>query len=129
MRRSMCFAALLALLIPLAVWASPNTHKKSFTLTAPVQVENVTLSPGNYQVAWTQMGSNVPVAILRHKKTIVTVPGASVVEQKNPESGAENVTTHAVLETAQQPNGLQELTKIDFHNVAVILPARSQTGR
>ncbi len=129
MRRSMCFAALLALLIPLAVWASPNTHKKSFTLTAPVQVENVTLSPGHYQVAWTQVGSNVPVTILRHNKTIVTVPGASVVEQENPERGAQNITTNGLLETTQQPNGLQELTKIDFHNVAVILPARSQASR
>lgn len=129
MRKTVCFFALLVLLIPAAVWASPNKYKRSFTVNEPVQVENVTLSPGDYEVTWTQMGSNVPVTILRHNKAIVTVPGASVVEQKNPESGTTNVSTSGTLEVTQQPNGAKELTKIDFNNVAVILRPGNQASR
>ena len=75
------------------------------------------------------MGRNVPVTILKNKKVVVTVAEASVVEQKNQESGAQNITTNGLLETTRQPNGLEQLTKIDFHNVVVILPAASQASR
>jgi len=118
-KKSAWVIALLTALIPVALWASSKTYKKSFTVTDPVQVQNVMLSPGHYEVTWTQMGSNVPVTILQHKKPIVTVPNASVVEQKNPENGAYN-------ETLKEPNGTEELTKIGFSDVAVILtPARA----
>ena len=126
MKKSAWVIALLTALIPVALWASSKTYKKSFTVTDPVQVQNVTLSPGDYQVTWTQMGNNVPVTILQHKKTIVTVANASVVEQKNPESGTYNVTRNGTLEMKKEPNGTEKLTKIDFSNVAVILtPAAS----
>jgi len=119
MPRAVCLFVLLAL-VPLGLSASSKSNKKSFTLFEPVQVKNVTLSPGDYQVRWTQMGNNVPVTILQGRKTVVTVPDASVVEQKNLED-TYNVTTNGTLELTKAPNGMESLTKIHFSNVAVTL--------
>jgi len=123
MHRAGCLLAILAL-VPLSLSASSKSNRKSFTLLEPVQVQNVTLSPGNYQVEWTQMGNNVPVTILQGKKTLITVPNASVVQQNNLED-TYNVTTNGTLELAKAPNGMETLTKIHFSKVAVTLPSAS----
>jgi len=120
MYKSACLFALLALLIPASLLASTKAYKKSFKVTDPVQVQNVTLSPGHYEVTWMQTGSNVPVTILRDGKEIVTVPAASVVMEKTPYDGALDLTI--------EPNGAEELTKIEFSKLAVILPERSSAG-
>jgi hypothetical protein len=117
-----CLSAFLALCIPISLSASTKTYKKGFTVVDPVQVQNVTLSPGHYEVTWMRMGSNVPVTILQHSKAIVTVPAASVVEQKTPYDGG-------ALMLTKEPNGAEELTKIEFSKVAVILPPASPTVR
>ena len=119
MRKLVCSFALLAL--PMALWAAPKVNKKSFTVTDPVQVQNVTLSPGTYELTWTQMGSNVPVTILSHHKAIATVP-ASVVSQTGPYK-------RGTLELKKEPNGAEELMEIDFSKVAVILPPANPTVR
>jgi len=113
-RKLVCSFAFFALLVPILSWAAPKENKKSFTIADPVQVQNVTLSPGNYEVTWTQMGDNVPVTILKGHKPIATIT-ASVVNQTGPYK-------QGTLELQTQPNGAQELMKIDFSRVAVILP-------
>jgi hypothetical protein len=75
MGKLVCLPALVALCIPVSLSASSKIHKKGFTVIDPVQVQNVTLSPGHYQVTWMRMGSNVPVTIFRHNNALVTVPG------------------------------------------------------
>jgi hypothetical protein len=80
----------------------------------PVQLQNVTLLPGDYEVTWTQMGSNVPLTILKDNKAVATVQ-ASMVKQKGPYNTG-------TLELTKEPNGAEELTRIDFSKVAVILP-------
>jgi len=101
MRRLMFLFVLLAFYIPVTLSASPKTYKKSFTIDSPVEVQNVMLSPGHYEVTWTRMGNNVPVTILRDGNPIVTVANASVAEQNNPEGGTYNVSTSGALETAK----------------------------
>ena len=126
MRRLMCFFLLLAFYIPVSLSASPKTYKKGFRIDSPVEVQNVMLSPGHYEVTWTR-GNNVPVTILQHEKPIVAVPDASVVKQKNLEAGTYNVATEATLETSKGPTGTETLTKIDFSDLAVILKPAGAT--
>jgi hypothetical protein len=128
MRRAAGLFALLGLWVPLSLSASASSkaNKKSFTVPEPVRVQNVTLPPGDYQVSWTQEGSNVPVAIRQGKKTIVTVANASVEPQKNPENSY-NVGTNGALELTKRPDGTEVLTKIYFSNLAVTLPAADVT--
>ena len=114
MKKSGCVVAVSALFMSMSLWASSKTYKKGFEVTEPVQVQNITLPPGHYEVAWTQVGQHVPVTILKNNKAIATVPRASVVEEKTPYSSA--------LELTKEPNGTEELMRIDFSNVAVILP-------
>jgi len=127
MRRLMCLFLLLAFYIPVSLSASPKTYKKGFRIDTPVEVQNVMLSPGHYEVAWTQMGNDVRVTILQHGKPIVAVPDASVVKQKNLEAGTYNVATEATLETSKGPTGTETLTKIDFSDLAVILKPAGAT--
>jgi hypothetical protein len=115
MSKLACLLAFLALCIPVSLSASSQIYKKSFTVTDPVQVQSVRLAPGDYQVSWMQMGSNVPVTIRRDNKDIVTVPAASVVKEKSPYNSGALVMT-------KEPNGTEELTEIEFSKVAVILP-------
>lgn len=121
MRKLLCSFAVLVVLLPVSLWASSRVNKKGFTVTDPVQVQNVTLLPGHYEVTWTQMGNNVPVTILKGHKTIATLP-ASVV----PQSGPYNEGT---LELRKESNGTEELTKIDFSKIAVILPPANPAAR
>jgi hypothetical protein len=121
MRKLLCLFALLAFCVPLSLSASSRSSRKSFNVISPVEVQNVTLAPGRYEVTWTKMGDNVPVTILHGGKAVVTVANASVVAQPNPEGGTFNVSTAGALETAQGPNGVTMLTKLDFSDVAVIL--------
>jgi hypothetical protein len=121
-RRLACWCATLVLLVPVGLLAAPRTYKKSFRVTDPVQVQNVTLSPGRYQAEWSQMGNNVPVTILRHNKPVVTVPSASVVEEKNPNVGT-------ALDLTKELNGAEELTKIEFSKLAVIIPEPGPVAR
>jgi hypothetical protein len=127
MRRLMCLFVLLAFCVPASLSASTKTYKKGFKIDSPVEVQNVMLAPGHYEVTWTRMGNNVPVTILRDGNPIVTVANASVVEQKNPEGGTYNVNTSGALETAKGPNGANMLTKIDFSNLAIVLAPGSAT--
>ena len=124
MRGLLSSFAVLTLLVPVALWAAPN--KKNFTVSEPVQVQNVRLVPGNYQVSWTQTGNNVPVTILRRHKAIATVSG-SVVEAKG--SNEIGPYRNGTLELTKTPNGREELTKIDYSKVAIVLPMTSQTAR
>ncbi|HVP52117.1 MAG TPA: hypothetical protein VMT05_08420 [Terriglobales bacterium] len=115
MPKWVCLSALLALCIPVSLSASSKVHKKQFKITEPTQVRNVVLAPGHYEVTWTRMGTNVPVTIYRHKKIVVAVPDASVVEEETPyNTGA--------LVTEKNLNGAQELKEIEFSKVAVMLP-------
>jgi hypothetical protein len=125
MRKSVCLVALLAFSIPVSLSASSKAHKKSFRIESTLQVQSVTLSPGNYELSWTTVGNNVPVTILHDGKPMVTVANASVLRQANPESGTYNVATNGALETAQGPNGTVLLTKVDFRDIAVILTPAS----
>jgi len=121
MRRAVCLFAILAIWVPVSL-ASSKANKKGFTVTDPVQVQSVVLSPGHYEVSWMQMGSNVPVTIYKGHKALVTIPAASVVNQESPYEGNAVVTT-------KEPNGALELTGIEFSRIAVMLPAGSQPGR
>jgi hypothetical protein len=89
-----------------AAFAGNNSHKNSFQIFAPAQVNGTELAAGDYTAKWEGNGPDVQVSIIRDGKTVATVP-AKVVEsaQKASNDAAE-------LENGN--SGSRELSAIHF---------------
>ena len=115
MRKSISLIAAILLLLPvlaLAADKATTTSKpetKSFTLNDSVQMGSVQLAPGDYKVSFNSTGNNVPVTILKGKKTVATLQANIVPAQNN------------ALGVGLQDNssGKKELTEIELPNLTV----------
>ncbi|MGC2697048.1 MAG: hypothetical protein WA738_14785 [Candidatus Angelobacter sp.] len=71
--------ASLALLLAGSAFAVDASHKGSFQISAPAQVNGKQLPAGIYELRWEGSGPNVDVSFLQGKKVVATVP-AQIVE-------------------------------------------------
>ena len=99
--------AVAALAMTAAAFAGSNTHKASFQIAAPAQVNGTALPAGDYVAKWEGTGPDVQVSIVRDGKTVATVP-AKVVE-----SGEKASTDMAEFENANG-TGTRELSAVRF---------------
>src|SRR6478752_4413068 len=71
------FAALV-LALTTSVFAASDSHKSSFEIGAPTQVNGTTLPAGEYTAQWEGSGPAVQVNILQGKKVVATAPAQAV---------------------------------------------------
>jgi hypothetical protein len=98
--------AVAVLALTTAAFAGNNTHKNSFQLFAPAQVNGTDLPAGDYTAKWDGTGPAVQVSIVRDGKTVATVP-ATVVESAQKASN-----DSAEVENSQ--SGGRQLSVIHF---------------
>jgi len=98
--------ASLALMLAGSAFAASASHKQSFEISAPTQVNGTELPAGSYEARWEGTGPNVQVSITRGKKVLATVP-AQVVELSQAASDSET-------EVRNNSNGNRALTALRF---------------
>ncbi len=98
--------ALLGLMLAGSAFAANGSHKDSFQISAPTQVNGKQLPAGDYEARWEGTGPSVQVTITQGKKVIATVP-AQVVELSQATSDTE-------AEVKNNANGGRELTALRF---------------
>jgi hypothetical protein len=96
----------LALVLVGSAFAATGSHKDSFQISAPTQVNGTQLPAGEYQVRWEGAGPTVQVSILQGKKVIATVP-AQLVDLNT-------VARYSTAEVKSNANGDRELTTLHF---------------
>jgi hypothetical protein len=99
--------AALAFLLSSAAFAKTK-DEGSMQLTDRAQVGSTQLKPGSYKVEWNGTGNQVNVDILRHGKTIATVP-AKLVQHANP-------SPYNAVVTDPGKNQVAHVREIDFSN-------------
>jgi hypothetical protein len=98
--------ALLGLMLAGSAFAANGSHKDSFQISAPTQVNGTQLPAGDYEARWEGTGPNVQVTITQGKKVVATVP-AQVVDMSPPSRSTE-------AEIKNNSNGDRELTALRF---------------
>ena len=114
------FAAL-ALMLTVSAVAADSTHKASFEIAAPAQVNGTQLPAGEYVAKWEGSGPSVQVSIMQGRKVVATVP-AQVVQLEQATRGSET-------ELKTSPNGERELTKLRFDGKKYSLDLGSESAK
>ena len=97
--------ATLALALTTGAFAA-DTHKTSFELSAPTQVNGTQIPAGEYTVRWEGSGPSVQVSIMQGKKVLATAP-AQVVPLSQP-------AVDTQTEIKNNSNGDRELAALQF---------------
>jgi|SRR5579859_311450 len=97
---------LLALTLAGSAFAGSGSHKESFQIGAPAQVNGKQLPAGDYEARWEGSGPAVQVNITQGKKVIATVP-ALLVDLEKPAYASES-------EVKNSSGGDRELTTLRF---------------
>jgi hypothetical protein len=98
-----------------------DSHKSSFEIGAPTQVNGTTLPAGEYTAQWEGSGPVVQVNILQGKKVVATAP-AQVVTLDSKASD-----THA--EVLNGTKGERELKVLQFAGKKVSLQLETQSAK
>jgi len=98
--------SLLALALAGSAFAGSGSHKESFQIGAPTQVNGKQLPAGDYEARWEGSGPTVQVNITQGKKVIATVP-AALVDLEKPAYASES-------EIKNSSNGDRELSVLRF---------------
>ena len=113
--------ALLGLMLAGSAFAANGSHKDSFQISAPAQVNGKQLPAGDYEARWEGTGPSVQVTIMQGKKVIATVP-AQVVELSQPTSNTE-------AEIKSDSNGDRELTALRFSGKKYALEMGAESAK
>jgi hypothetical protein len=114
------FAAV-ALALTTSAFAGSDSHKGSFEIGAPTQVNGTTLPAGEYTAQWEGSGPAVQVNILQGKKVVATAP-AQVVTLDSKASD-----THA--EVLNGTKGERELKALQFAGKKISLQLEAQSAK
>src|SRR4029077_19728405 len=98
-----------------------DSHKSSFEIGAPTQVNGTTLPAGEYTAQWEGSGPAVQVNILQGKKVVATAP-AQVVTLDSKASD-----THA--EVLNGSKGERELKVLQFAGKKISLQLEAQSAK
>src|ERR1043165_2056982 len=99
---SRMITVLLALMLAGSAFAANGSHKESFQISAPTQVNGKELPAGDYEARWDGSGPSVQANITQGKKVVATVPAqvvnldqasySSEAEIKNSSTGGRELT-------------------------------------
>jgi len=114
--------ATLSLALTLSAFAAGDTHKSSFEISQPAQVNGTQIPAGEYTAKWEGSGPAVQVSIMKGSKVLATVPAQVVAlsERAN--------TTQAEL--VKNANGDAQLSTLKFSGkkYSLAIGAQSATG-
>jgi hypothetical protein len=113
--------AVLALMVAGSAFAANSSHKESFQISAPTQVNGKQLPAGDYEARWEGSGPSVTVNITQGKKVIATVP-AQIVNLEKPAYDSES-------EVQNSANGDRELTTLRFSGKKYALELGSESAK
>jgi len=113
--------ATLVLALTTCAFAASDSHKSSFEIGAPTQVNGTTLPAGEYTAQWEGSGPAVQVNILRGKEVVATAP-AQVVTLDSKASD-----THA--EVLNGTKGERELKALQFAGKKISLQLEAQSAK
>jgi hypothetical protein len=120
MKSSLLSKIILAVLaLGLTAFAA-DTHKSSFEISQPAQVNGTQIPAGEYTAKWEGSGPAVQVSIMKGKKVLATVP-AQVVALDSPVSGTQ-------AELTKSGNGNPELTALKFSGKKYSLALGTQSA-
>jgi hypothetical protein len=103
---SKLIVASMALVLAGSAFAGNASHKESFQVSGPTQVNGKQLAAGDYEAIWEGSGPTVQVTITQGKKVVATVPAQMVeLDRAVPSSEAE---------IKSSTNGDRELTGLRF---------------
>jgi hypothetical protein len=112
--------ATLVLAFASSAFAASGSHKGSFEIGAPTQVNGTTIPAGEYTAQWEGSGPTVQINILRGKKVVATAP-AQVVTLDSKASD-----THA--EVLNGSKGERELKVLQFAGKKVSLQLGTESA-
>ena len=112
--------ATLALALTTSAFAASESHKGSFEIGAPTQVNGTTLPAGEYTAQWEGTGPTVQINIMQGRKVVATAP-AQVITLDNKASD-----THA--EVLNGSKGERELKVLQFAGKKVSLQLETQSA-
>jgi hypothetical protein len=113
--------ALLGLMLAGSAFAANASHKNSFQISSPAQVNGTQLPAGDYEARWEGTGPSVQVTITQGKKVVATVP-AQVVDLSQAASDTE-------AEVKSNSNGGRELTALRFSGKKYALELGSESAK
>lgn len=113
------FAAL-ALALTTSAFAS-DSHKSSFEISAPTQVNGTTLPAGEYTAKWEGSGPNVQVSIMQGRKVVATVPAQVVT--------LDRTASDTQAEIKNNSNGDRELSSLQFSGKKVSLELGTESAK
>jgi len=113
------FAAL-ALTLSASAFAV-DSHKSSFEISAPTQVNGTMLPAGDYTAKWEGSGPTVQVRIMQGKKVVATVPAQVVT--------LDRAASDTQAEIRNSPNGDRELSALQFSGKNVSLQLGTESAR
>ncbi|HEX3154993.1 MAG TPA: hypothetical protein VHV32_10225 [Candidatus Angelobacter sp.] len=113
--------ATLVLALTSSAFAATDSHKSSFEIGAPTQVNGTTLPPGEYTAQWEGSGPAVQVNILQGKKVVATAPAQLVA--------LESKASDTQAEVLNGTNGERELTALQFAGKKVSLKLGAESAK
>lgn len=122
--KSSLFSKILFAALAVALSASAfagDSHKSSFEISAPTQVNGTTLPAGEYTAKWEGSGPTVQVSIMQGRKVVATVPAQVVMLNR--------AASDTQAEIKNSPNGDRELSVLKFSGKNVSLELGSESAR
>lgn len=113
--------ATLVLAFATGAFAASDSHKSSFEIGAPTQVNGTTLPAGDYTAQWEGSGPAVQVNILKGKKVVATAPAQVVA--------LESKASDTQAEVLNGSNGERELTALQFAGKKVSLKLATESAK
>ena len=113
--------ATLVLALTSSAFAANDSHKSSFEIGAPTQVNGTTLPAGEYTAQWEGSGPAVQVNILQGKKVVATAPAQLVA--------LESKASDTQAEVLNGTNGERELTALQFAGKKVSLKLGAESAK
>lgn len=118
---SRLISASMAMVLAGSAFALNGSHKESFQVSAPTQVNGKQLPAGDYEARWEGSGPAVQVNITQGRKVIATVP-AQVVSLDRASSSSET-------EIKNSSTGDRELTALRFSGKKYSLALGSESAK
>jgi hypothetical protein len=113
--------ATLAFTLTTGAFAASDSHKSSFEISAPAQINGTKIPAGEYTAKWEGSGPTVQVSLMQGKKVVATVP-AQVIQ-------LDKAAADTQAELKNGSNGDRELTALQFAGKKYTLQLGTETAK
>jgi hypothetical protein len=113
--------ATLVLTLATSAFAANDSHKGSFEIGAPTQVNGTTLPAGEYTAQWEGSGPTAQINIMQGKKVVATAPAQVVA--------LDSKARDTQAEVLNGSNGQRELKVLQFAGKKVSLQLGTESAK